>query len=292
MKYDVFISYSRKDKKKIEEFCFEFSRKGINYWFDKDGIENGEDFKTVIVKAIEDSEVFLYFSSVNSNASIWTAKEVGIAVARNKHIIPVKLDNSLYDKSVEFDLVNLDFVDYTNKSAHTDVIQKLIVSIKKRTLGEDVELPETQPRKRVFSKLIYLLLFVIILVVCGLAFNSKHHSPDVEFAELQRNELKKIDSLLVEQEYNLFVKNGKKCYDSVDVSSLAEIKKIYEGVDKSKLYPSDTLAYAAHGQRVSTLIDSAYTAYNKMYLFAKNCKAEILASVYKQKLDVLLDLIK
>ena len=114
MTYDVFISYSRKDKKTVKEFCNTLSKSGITFWFDEEGIENGEDFKTIIVKAIEDSTIFLFFSSKDSNISIWTAKEIGIAVARNKHIIPIKLDNSNYNKAVEFDLVNLDFVDFTN----------------------------------------------------------------------------------------------------------------------------------------------------------------------------------
>ena len=63
MKYDVFISYSRRDKKKVKEFCKAFSNAGITFWIDENGIENGENFKSIIVRAIEDSSVFLYFSS-------------------------------------------------------------------------------------------------------------------------------------------------------------------------------------------------------------------------------------
>ena len=110
IKYDVFVSYSRKDKKTVMDFCEELTKAGISFWLDKNGISNGEQFKSVIVKAIEESAVFVFCSTVNSNASDWTAKEIGIAVARGKHIIPVKFDSSPYNKSVEFDLVNIDFV--------------------------------------------------------------------------------------------------------------------------------------------------------------------------------------
>ena len=81
IKYDVFISYSRKDKKTVIDFCEKLSKAGISYWLDNHGISNGEEFKSVIVKAIEESAVFIFISSQSSNESQWTAKEIGIAVA-------------------------------------------------------------------------------------------------------------------------------------------------------------------------------------------------------------------
>lgn len=133
IKYDVFISYSRKDKKTVIDFCEELSKAGISYWLDNHGISNGEEFKSVIVKAIEESAVFIFISSKSSNESQWTAKEIGIAVARNKHIIPLKLDNSPYNKSVEFDLINVDFVDYSNKTAKENATSKLMATIKSKS---------------------------------------------------------------------------------------------------------------------------------------------------------------
>lgn len=73
MKYDVFISYARKDYadehknvipdnviSKIKDFLEE---NGYSYWFDEDGIYSGDEFVGVITEAIMNSEVFLFASS-------------------------------------------------------------------------------------------------------------------------------------------------------------------------------------------------------------------------------------
>ena len=117
MQYDIFISYSRKDKIIVESLVQEFESLGYRVWIDRTGIHSGVDFKSTIVQAIEDSQLFLFFSSKASNNSSWTSKEIGIAIDRNKLIIPIKLDNSRYNKNVEFDLINLDYIDFSNKSS-------------------------------------------------------------------------------------------------------------------------------------------------------------------------------
>ena len=78
--YDVFISYSRKDSELVLDIASKFSAEGYNVWIDRDGIESGDAFKSVIVKAIKRSKLFLFFSSKTANASPWTVKEVNMAV--------------------------------------------------------------------------------------------------------------------------------------------------------------------------------------------------------------------
>lgn len=130
-KYDVFISYSRKDSDTVNFIVRCIENAGFRVWIDKDGIESGEGFKRVIVNAMENSSVVLFFSSENSQQSPWTAKEVGLAVSLGKHIIPIRLDSSSYNKEILFDLVNIDFVDYTDSSKHEAVLKKLIKSLEK-----------------------------------------------------------------------------------------------------------------------------------------------------------------
>lgn len=172
VKFDIFISYSRKDKKTVMEFCEELSKAGISYWLDKDGISNGEQFKTVIVKAIEESAVFVFCSTLNSNASDWTAKEIGIAVARGKHIIPVKFDSSPYNRSVEFDLVNIDFVDCTSKSAKEKAMPKLIETIRTKSSKVEKELGQTTfpvySEKRSLSNQFKMIVAAVIVGVMGI----------------------------------------------------------------------------------------------------------------------------
>lgn len=130
MKNDIFISYSRKDSETVDKFVERFEKEGLRVWIDRDGIESGDEYKHVIVEAIKDSSVFLFFSSSASNSSKYTAKEIGIAVDEKKIIIPVKLDFSEYNGAVRFDLVNTDYVDYVDERNRDNMLNKLVRAIK------------------------------------------------------------------------------------------------------------------------------------------------------------------
>ena len=98
---------------------------------DVNGIETGDEFKRNIVTAIKESEVFLFFSSAASNASLWTVKEVNVAVMLQKSIIPIKLDSAMYDDSILFDLAGLDFIMCNDIGGFSDEIDKLLRSLRK-----------------------------------------------------------------------------------------------------------------------------------------------------------------
>lgn len=110
-KYDVFISYSRRNRQIVYQIAHYLIDNGISVWIDKDGIESGDAFKSVIVSAIERSSIFLFFSSEASNNSEWTIKEVNTAIYKKKTIIPIKLDNTEYSSSLPFDLIGLDYIE-------------------------------------------------------------------------------------------------------------------------------------------------------------------------------------
>lgn len=142
MKYDIFISYSRKDAKIVKIFFEALSAAGYSVWMDVDGIESGDEFKRKIVSAIKDSKLFLFFSSVASNASEWTVKEVNVAVALRKPIIPIKLDNTVYDDSLLLDLSGLDFIECDGNETFS-TIQKLMRSLQNKIgLSNSVELKD------------------------------------------------------------------------------------------------------------------------------------------------------
>lgn len=131
-RYDIFVSYSRKDSTRVQDVAKDLQSKGYKIWIDKEGIESGDAFKSVIVKAIKKAEVFLFFSSIEANKSPWTVKEVNVAVYLKKVIIPVKLDNSEYDDSVLLDLAGLDFIDLTDEAKHDYAVNKLVKALKKK----------------------------------------------------------------------------------------------------------------------------------------------------------------
>ena len=134
MKYDVFISYSRKDSAIVERFADDLGKAGFSVWMDVNGIETGDEFKRNIVTAIKESEVFLFFSSEASNASVWTVKEVNVAVMLQKSIIPIKLDSAMYDDSILFDLAGLDFIVCNGTSNIIHAFEKLSRSLGKKVM--------------------------------------------------------------------------------------------------------------------------------------------------------------
>lgn len=119
--YDVFISYSRKDYlddagnvlknnvlSKIKETL---KSNGRSFWFDEEGIYSGDEFASVITRAIRNSKIFLFISSVNSNQSKWTSNEISTALEFGKPIIPFRLDGSPYNDSVMMKIVSLDYIE-------------------------------------------------------------------------------------------------------------------------------------------------------------------------------------
>ena len=112
--HKVFISYSRKDKEVAQYICEILKKNGIEFWIDKEGIYSSSNYKELIVDAIEISKVVIFISSANSNNSINVIREIGYAVNMNKSILPIKLDETPYAKSIRLDISDIDMIDFKN----------------------------------------------------------------------------------------------------------------------------------------------------------------------------------
>lgn len=112
MAHQVFISYSRKDAKAAKQICSFLDEHGFTYWIDTDGMLSRDSFKAELVDAIKTSAAVLFLSSKASNASQYVAKEIALAVKYEKMVIPLMLDDASYSKSIEFDLAEIDRLDF------------------------------------------------------------------------------------------------------------------------------------------------------------------------------------
>ncbi|MBR5612585.1 MAG: TIR domain-containing protein [Bacteroidaceae bacterium] len=110
--HKVFVSYSREDLDIARLFCEQMDNLGISYWIDVNGKYSGHNFKEIIVDAIESSHLILFLSSVRSNRSTFVIKEISLAVGENKTILPIKLDETPYAKSIRFDLSDIDWIEF------------------------------------------------------------------------------------------------------------------------------------------------------------------------------------
>lgn len=103
-KYDVFISYSRKDSNIAEEICNYLDQSSISYFIDKRGIAGGVEFPIVLANAILESRVFLYLASNNSYESKFTRKEITFAFNKlpENCLLPYIIDDSQLPIELEF----------------------------------------------------------------------------------------------------------------------------------------------------------------------------------------------
>ncbi len=130
---NIFISYSRKDTEIVKAIYEWLERAGVKCWLDVDGMFSGVSYKKVIVDAIKRSKVLLFMSSENSNRSRNVVSEVSIAVEYGKKIIPVRLDMSAYSESIEYDIINHDFVIYDQtrmEESFKELLKKIVSTIK------------------------------------------------------------------------------------------------------------------------------------------------------------------
>ena len=116
MEYDIFISYSRADTQIVDQFVTKLTDSGYRVWIDREGIDGGDQFPVRIVEAIENSTIVLFFSSANSNASKWTVKEIIYAFTEDKIIIPIKIDETKYNKKIALNLIDINFVPYKHNN--------------------------------------------------------------------------------------------------------------------------------------------------------------------------------
>lgn len=138
--HDVFISYSRKDYvdetgtvipgNMLSKIKDTLKVNGISYWFDEEGIYSGDEFASVLTKAIRNSKIFLFISSYNSNQSKWTSNEISTALEFKKTIIPFRLDESPYNDSVMMKIVSFDYIECKDEEK---ALNKLIKAVKHHT---------------------------------------------------------------------------------------------------------------------------------------------------------------
>lgn len=106
----LFISYSRDDKKIVEEWVVKKLRlAGHDLWFD-DLLRPGDDWKQQLSNQIERSDALVYCMTPKSIASEWCRWEVAQAVGLGKRIIPVLLEAKT---DLPNQLERIQYVDFT-----------------------------------------------------------------------------------------------------------------------------------------------------------------------------------
>ena len=165
-KYDVFISYSRKDyldernnvipNSEVSKILEALDVADISYWIDKEGIDWGAEFPEVISSGIESSTIIVFISSKNSIVSKWVTKEIALADSLNKHIIPVRLDNTSYNinNKLALRVIDLNSLNYYKNStkAINDLISFINNYLEEKRREEEIKLQEEEKQKEIEKK--------------------------------------------------------------------------------------------------------------------------------------------
>ena len=141
MKYNVFISYSRKDSEIIDRIEKELKRYGITSFIDRTGINPGEDYAEVIAKVIFESDLMLFVWSENSNQSKETANEVALAIDFEKPIIPFKIGKFQADYKLAYRLIRFNRIDVLtyNEQKIVELGEKIATQLGKNLLRDEVD---------------------------------------------------------------------------------------------------------------------------------------------------------
>lgn len=155
-KYDAFISFSFKDQNVVENVVNELENKyGISCWTCLEYVKSGQSYKELIPSAIKNSCVTVVFISKDSVTSTEVPKEVGIALKREKTVVPFLLDNSEYQGSLEYDLQNVNYIDATVPSFEERIkdLAKAICFASNKPFSTDNMLDKQQIKSSVIASI-------------------------------------------------------------------------------------------------------------------------------------------
>ena len=97
--FDVFISYSSKDKAVVRALANRLRSDGLKVWFDEWEIKPGDSLPSKIEEGLEHSRVLVLCMSANAFGSDWSQLEAGTfrfrdPLNRERRFIPLRLDDA------------------------------------------------------------------------------------------------------------------------------------------------------------------------------------------------------
>src|ERR1700722_3394633 len=102
MAHDVFISHSSKDKIVADAVVAALESAGISCWVAPRDIAPGMDWGEAIVRGIAECKVMGLVYSRNSNGSPQVQREGGREEARNKALVPLRIEDVPPSLSMEY----------------------------------------------------------------------------------------------------------------------------------------------------------------------------------------------
>ncbi|MBO5280348.1 MAG: toll/interleukin-1 receptor domain-containing protein [Clostridia bacterium] len=131
----IFISYSHRDKKAVEEKLHILQRNGFRLWYDS-GIRGGENWRKVLREKIKFARNVIVFTSESSVRSEDVKIEIVTADVFEKKIINVSLDSATFDGTVGRMLHDLHAI----KADAANFEEQMIAALDETTREPELEL--------------------------------------------------------------------------------------------------------------------------------------------------------
>jgi formylglycine-generating enzyme required for sulfatase activity len=172
MSYDVFISYSSKDKIVADAVVAALEKKDIRCWYAPRDIQPGTDWGESITHAISDCGLMLLIFSKNSNRSKRVLDEIYFAISEEKTMLPFRIENLDPSGAMRLHLSSRHWLDaydpsweaHINKLVNTSALN---LGLELSPSGEKIQTPA--PSREPISKglpwkLIGIILAFVIVI--------------------------------------------------------------------------------------------------------------------------------
>jgi hypothetical protein len=111
MAFDVFISYSTKDKTTADATCAALEDAGIRCWIAPRDVHAGIEYAGAIVEAIDSCRLMVLIFSSSANSSQQIQREIERAARRGIHIVPMRIDEVVPTRSIAYFLGSIQWLD-------------------------------------------------------------------------------------------------------------------------------------------------------------------------------------
>lgn len=130
MAHDVFISYASSDKAVADAVCSQLeSIHRIRCWIAPRDVTPGASWAESIIDALDGSKIMVLIFSSSANASMQIEREVERAVHKGINIIPLRIENAMPTKTLEYFISAPHWLDALTTPLE-DHINKLAQSVK------------------------------------------------------------------------------------------------------------------------------------------------------------------
>lgn len=135
MSFDIFISYSSKDKTVADAVCARLESAGIRCWIAPRDVVPGTSYGEAIIDAIHHAKIMVLVFSSNANSSGHIPKEVERAVSNGVTILPFRIEAVAPARSLDYFIGSVHWLDAMTPplEKHLDnlvtTIQKLLPAL-------------------------------------------------------------------------------------------------------------------------------------------------------------------